>query len=143
MAAIFLFFNFPVLGIEARAVDGHPDNCSVVSPVPIHLVSFNVRTCRLLWYPMRKSCMVEPLWRAPKAVGHSWISSKCISGIMMSEHPMGLASLGPVGTLTEGPQQQVRTVTVSEGPSQRQEAETKQLDTACHLGWGARGHAWK
>lgn len=36
----------------------------------------------------------------------------------------GVASLGPVGTLTEGPQQQVWTVTVSEGPSQRQEAET-------------------
>lgn len=55
----------------------------------------------------------------------------------------GVASLGPVGTLTEGPQHQVWTVTVSEGPSQRQEAETRQLDTACHLGWGARGHAWK
>lgn len=51
----FFFFYFPVLGMEARAVDGHPDNCSAVSPVPIHLVSFNVRTCRLLWYPMRKS----------------------------------------------------------------------------------------
>lgn len=55
----------------------------------------------------------------------------------------GVASLGLLGTLTEGPQQQVWTVTVSEGPSQRQEAETKQLDSACHLGWGAKGHAWK
>lgn len=83
--------------------------------------------------------MAEPLWRAPKAVGHSWIASKCVSGIVIRAS-YGVASLG---TLTEGPQQQVWTVAVSEGPSQRQEAETKQLDTACHLGWGAKGHAWK
>lgn len=56
---------------------------------------------------------------------------------------LGDSPLGLVGTLTEGPQQQAWTVTVPEGLCQRQEAETKKLDRACDLGFGARGHAWK
>lgn len=36
----FFFFPFPVLGMEARAVGGHPDNCSALSPVPIVLFLF-------------------------------------------------------------------------------------------------------
>lgn len=59
----FFFFSFPVLGMEVRAVGGHPDNRSAMSPNPICLVSFNVRTCKLmLWHPMRESVsMVGPL----------------------------------------------------------------------------------
>lgn len=50
------FFSFPVLGMEVRAVGGHPNNRSAMSPNPICLVSFNVRTCKLmLWHPMRES----------------------------------------------------------------------------------------
>lgn len=89
---------------------------------------------------MRKSCMVEPLWRAPKAVGHSWIASKCVSGIVIRAS-YGVASLGPLGTLTEGPQQQVWTVAVSEGPSQRQEARgrDKAVGHCLSFGLGSQG----
>lgn len=50
--------------------------------------------------------------------------------------------IAPEGTFTEGPQQQAWTMTVPEEFCQRQEAETKQLDPACDLGFGVRGHAW-
>lgn len=38
VAAIFFFFYFPVLGMEPGAVDGHPDNRSVVSLGPVSLM---------------------------------------------------------------------------------------------------------
>lgn len=37
-AILSFFFPLPVLGMDARAVGGHPDNRSALSPVPI--VSF-------------------------------------------------------------------------------------------------------
>lgn len=53
----------------------------------------------------------------------------------MSERPVGVASLGLVGRLTEQPQQQVL---CTEGPS-----EAEQWDPAVDLTWGSRGLAWK
>lgn len=83
-----------------------------MSPIPVGLVSFDVRTCTLmLWHLMRKSVsMVEPLCRALfwSLMGIIAVSFRD-SDVRAS---YGMASLGLVGTLTEGPQQQVWTVTV-------------------------------
>lgn len=97
-----------------------------MSPIPVGLVSFDVRTCTWMpWHLMRKSVsMVEPLCRA---LFWSLMGIIAVSfGDSDVRASYGMASLGLVGTLTEGPQQQVWTVTVDSfrGKRQRQSSWT-------------------